>query len=449
MAWLDEYSKRIKLTVDNTNVDDALSDFPILVKISNSSGINSTDVTSIFTELGSDANRKKIAVTISDGETQCYVEIERFDYSNLVAWLWVEVPAVSNSATTDLYFYYDSTRDDNTVYVGDTGDTPAKNVWDSNFKAVYHMAQDPNGDVTDAIKDSTSNVNHGTPAGTMLTEDLVDGKIGKAIDFDGTNDHINCGNSSSLQLISNFTCEFLMKAGSLNVYRGPLDKWNSANTAGWGIRFHNDNTIRVAFKKTESDYWGGYWNSALSQDVDYYIAFYYPGDGNTPTLWVNGESKPLTLWISLGGSLDGITDSGESLDIGRGNVFSNTGIHCFDGIEDEVRISNTARSAAWIKTTYYSNWDELVSFGAEEVEAVNYISGYVKEGTTPVNRQVYLHNRDTGALITSTTSSGAGGYFYLETTYSGAHYVVCLDDVAGADYNDLIYGNIYPATTSG
>ena len=78
-----------------------------------------------------------------------------------------------------------------------------------------------------------------------------------------------------------------------------------------------------------------------------------------------------------------------------------------------------------------------------------YIEGYVKEGTIPVNRQIYLHNRNTGALITSTTSSGAGGYFYMETTYSGAHYVVCLDDVAGADYNDLIYGNIYPATTSG
>ena len=77
------------------------------------------------------------------------------------------------------------------------------------------------------------------------------------------------------------------------------------------------------------------------------------------------------------------------------------------------------------------------------------VSGYVKKGTISVNRQIYLHNRDTGALITSTTSSGIGGYFYMETTYSGAHYVVCLDDVMGVSYNDLIYGNIYPATTSG
>ena len=78
-----------------------------------------------------------------------------------------------------------------------------------------------------------------------------------------------------------------------------------------------------------------------------------------------------------------------------------------------------------------------------------YISGYVTENTTPVNRQIYLHNRDTGELVEETTSSGVGGYFYMETTYSGAHYVVCIDDAAGLDYNDLIYGRIYPTTVSG
>jgi hypothetical protein len=78
-----------------------------------------------------------------------------------------------------------------------------------------------------------------------------------------------------------------------------------------------------------------------------------------------------------------------------------------------------------------------------------YLSGYVKENTLSINRKIYLHNRDTGELITSTTSSGAGGYFYCETTYSGSHYVVCLDDAIGVSYNDLIYGDIYPATTSG
>lgn len=37
-----------------------------------------------------------------------------------------------------------------------------------------------------------------------------------------------------------------------------------------------------------------------------------------------------------------------------------------EGIADEARVSNTMRSAAWIKATHYSNEDELVSFGSEE-----------------------------------------------------------------------------------
>jgi len=82
------------------------------------------------------------------------------------------------------------------------------------------------------------------------------------------------------------------------------------------------------------------------------------------------------------------------------------------------------------------------------VSYTGYFSGYVYELGNPVQRTVYLHNRSTGELLDTTTSSG-NGYYYLETTYSGAHYIVCLDDAAGEDYNDLIIGNVYPTTISG
>ncbi|MCK5504081.1 MAG: hypothetical protein KAJ10_02905, partial [Thermodesulfovibrionia bacterium] len=51
MAWLPNHTKRLKLIVDNTNIDDTLTDFPVLVKISESSGISSIDVTDVFTDL--------------------------------------------------------------------------------------------------------------------------------------------------------------------------------------------------------------------------------------------------------------------------------------------------------------------------------------------------------------------------------------------------------------
>lgn len=79
----------------------------------------------------------------------------------------------------------------------------------------------------------------------------------------------------------------------------------------------------------------------------------------------------------------------------------------------------------------------------------HYFSGTVTQNAISVNRQINVHRRDTGDLVGSTISSGIGGSFYVETTFSGVHYAVCLDNEIGVDYNDLIYGNIYPATISG
>ena len=435
MAWLSGWSKRIKLAVDNTNIDDTLSGFPVLIKISDSSGISSTDVTSVFTEFGSDANRKKIAVTTSDGTTQCYVEIERFDYSNSVAWLWVKVPLVVSGVTTDLYLYYDNSKSDNTTYVGDTGDTPAQNVWDSNFKLVMHMAQDPNGDVTDAIKDSTSNLNHGTPGGTMTPADLIDGKVGKGIDFDGGNDCVAIPDpvAGEFDVIYDMTIEVVTKPnssqlesyGMLALKSNVNSTWNLFLDVSLKYKFYIGSGSGPVVSTTT-------WNQSIYHNV---VATY---DGTNTKMFVQGAEED-----SIGYS-SAIPINNNPLYIGGCGANNNQ-----KGYLDEVRFSDIARSAAWIKTTHYSNWDELISFGSEEIEVINYISGHVKEGTTPVNRQVYLHNRDTGELVGSTTSSGAGGYFYTTTTYSGAHYVVCLDDAIGVSYNDLIYGNIYPATTSG
>ena len=78
-----------------------------------------------------------------------------------------------------------------------------------------------------------------------------------------------------------------------------------------------------------------------------------------------------------------------------------------------------------------------------------YFAGYVTELGSPVTRTVRVYHRDTGEMLGETTSSGVGGYYYLETTYSGAQYIITLDDPSGDSYNLLGYDLMVPTTISG
>ncbi|MFQ5867830.1 MAG: DUF2341 domain-containing protein, partial [bacterium] len=168
-GWLSGWGKRVKITTDNTDIDSALSNFPVLIYLSSASGRDSPkdDVTFVFDEVGS--NSKKIAVTTSDGTTQCYVEIEKWDSVSEKAWLWVKVPSISSTADTDLYLYYDNTQADNTAYVGDKESTPAMDVWSNNFGGVWHLDEDPTATPTDwgktAIATYSTTSNHSRAMG--------------------------------------------------------------------------------------------------------------------------------------------------------------------------------------------------------------------------------------------------------------------------------------------
>ena len=82
MAWLANWDKRIKITADKDVVDANLSHFPLTIRLGTAVGIGDVDVSCVFDELTSNDNRKKIAVTKTDGETQLYVEIEQWDDAN-------------------------------------------------------------------------------------------------------------------------------------------------------------------------------------------------------------------------------------------------------------------------------------------------------------------------------------------------------------------------------
>jgi len=349
VPWLTGWSKRVMITIDHNDITSSLSNFPLLVYLSNSSGRDKADVSFIFDRLQNETNRMKIAVTQSDGTTQCYVEIERWDHANRQAWLWVKVPTVNNTTDTNLYLYYDVDHVDNTAYVGDLNSAPAEGVWDSNFVAVYHMAQTPTG----TIYDSTSNSVDLSSYGSMTASNLVNGVIGKALSFDGSNDRLD---SSKTITFESFTFEAWAKA----------DTWS-----GWRTVIAPDGDARdFCTNVGKLTFWDGLeltiGPTLSGTNWKHLVARYDDGaSSNRLRGFVNGSITSQTANPSYA-PLTGVARIAAVL-------YSGSYVDFWDGTLDEVRVSKTPRSAAWIKASYESERDDLLAFGNDETEHFDYV----------------------------------------------------------------------------
>lgn len=411
MTWLSDWAKRIKLTISGSYIEGDLSDFPIMIHLDST-------CSGVFNELG--GNNKRIAVTAS-GQQQCYIEIEDWNESTNSAWLWVKVPTLSSGISSDVYLYYDNLRSDNSAYVGTVGETAAQNVWDNNFVGVWHMNQNPTGG-SNCIKDSTSNTNNGTPGGSMTSGDLVDGKVGKALDFDG-NDRINVGDKSSLEP-SILTLECLVKPDdytrSLN--GGIAKGWLFGDGAEYSykVNFHNSNAswsatdtsnaaifvLNEAIGDNNYHYWAGIYKDGLG------AYFYKDGD----LVGSNGSAT---------GAIDYIKSCNDFLISARSN-----GSHGLIGDMDEIRVSDTNRSAPWVKATYYSSWNQLINYGNEETIPHHCFSGVVKVENVLSIRKVNLYDQSTGELINYTTSSSGTGAWSIDVygDISDKCFAVCVPE---------------------
>lgn len=399
-------------------------------------------------------NRKKIAVvypsvqehyvTISGSnvlksytygnQKQLYCEIERWDQTNKSAQLWVKVPIILSDQPTDIFLYYDETQEDNTSYVGDTGEWPAQQVWDDNFVGVWHMSQDPSI-TAPQILDSTSISKNGTSYGSMTSDDLIETCNSVGINFDGTDDYINCGYADEHDITDTLTLECVFRTDvNGTTYRGLVSRHNDPTDEEDSYNFviNSDNKLHLGSLGGNIQSTKDNWDTTKC----YSVAGTYNNNGSTITgdLYIDGIKETLSV-----DNYDSMTGTSNNLVIGKNTDTDSF----FDGIIKEVRVSNTVRSNSWIKTTSYSNFDNLLTFSSA---GIYLFSGYVREYNEPVQRTVFLYNRTSGELIDKTTSD-SNGYYILKSPYNTEHNIVCLDAAEEPDFNDLIVSKVTPTET--
>jgi hypothetical protein len=358
------WNYRKTITIDHTKVNTAtgtttpLTNFPVLISLTD------TDLKNNASSTGAD-----ILFTSSDGITKLNHEIETYSSSTGQLIAWVQVPSLSKTTDTVLYLYFG-----NTTAANQSNKTA---VWDSNYKAVWHLGQ-----TSGNFFDSTSNTNTGTPQSAITRNSSA--KIDGGATFNGSNpynSYISVTNNSSLQPSAAIT----------------MESWVYPTAAT------NDASIFC------NDSWGasGYalWQSASGSSVGWAAIISYSG-GNLTT--VASTIYSINSWhhvvitytksegiarVYVDGNLDnysGVDKNGlvtPTYDLWIGASSGLPGTRATTGSQDEVRISNSARSADWIKTEYL-NQSSPSAFAA--------IGGLQTQNHTSGQSDVKISNRGTG-----------------------------------------------------
>ncbi len=401
-AWYsDSWHFRKKLTIDHTKVSGGsdLSNFPVLVSLSDVSLRNTQSA-------GND-----ILFTSSDGSTKLDHEIESFTQSNGTLVAWVRIPTLSASVDTSIYMYYGNpSAADQSNKTG---------VWDANTLGVWHLKEDPSG-TAPQMKNSTSNASiDGTTTGTWTSSQQVTDQIDGSLNFNGTDDYLDAGTSSLLNPSNDMTLETWVKFSQIK----NLTLFQKGNTAppykSYQLRYNRDYN-RFDFQYYDSAQTDITNSANYIPNVNTWYHLVVVRSGTGFKIYINGTDSTSTAVTTS----NSIFSSNSALAIGGVNN------DWLNGNMDEVRISNTARSAGWI-TTEYNNQSNPASFfssiGSEEKnkEPILYLGFNEGQGTTAYDSSPVKNN---GTLYGTTKPSwqtedqcinGKCLYFEGSTAYVG------------------------------
>lgn len=395
-SWYNSSWKyRRKITLDNTTAtlgvtSEALTNFPVLVKLTSSNVDYSNTQDS-----GQD-----LRFTDSDGTTLLSYEIEKWDETG-TSYVWVKVPSVDiNSSTDNIYAYYGNS--------GASDGQAATSVWDSNYKAVYHLKETGNGTANEFV-DSTSNGIHGFGGGTIGASGVptvtTSGQIGNAQTFDG-GDTIKLNSTTGLMKnLSQYTIEAWAKPSSLPGSGSTADLYHEAPNG-------NEAQSRALFGYTQ--------NGALCTGLKGLVRF--RKDSSTSNVNVCSSTTPSTAtWYYQVGVFDATNDSHkfylftggsgglettstsaqdavENADAAANPHLGSSSVEAdfYSGVIDELRVSTSVRTLAWIKAGYLNMYgSSFASFGSQEERYAS-----------------------TGTLNSVVFDAGAGGSFWGTFSYT-------------------------------
>ncbi|MBL9136449.1 MAG: DUF2341 domain-containing protein, partial [Verrucomicrobiales bacterium] len=428
-SWL--YRKRIE--IDHASVASTLTNFPLLVS-------------RVDSELGivAQTNAADLVFTSSDGVTSLAHEIESYAASNGNLVAWVNAPHLSATTNTILFLYYGNT---NAI-----GPQLPTQVWDNDFVGVWHLRDDPSG-VAPQIADSTAFHNDGTSWGYMQSSNRLSGQVNGALTFDGDNDRILVPATTSLELTNQGCVEAWFKPANPGTWRSLFAKGSVDSVQDHSYMIELDTSDSVTYGLGDGTDYALYTSAFALTNTAAFHHLLMSWDGARIRLYYNGELRESHVQTINPNA------NGAPLALGQwGTIYDR-----FAGILDELRVSKTARSAAWIATSYANTSDpsSFVDLSTAESPALpTLVIASIAEGNAPsagfpftvqvdaltASGMAYPVAQDTTITLSLRSGDGALGGTLSGTLLAGSHSVT----ISGVTYSSAESNVILTATaTSG
>lgn len=331
------YTNCHAITIDNTKVSGAgdLTDFPILISGTYDGTGSEPDlrVTGSGGQVTSSSGYDIEFSSDSAGATKLAHEIEKYVSTTGEIYAWVKVPTLDGDANTVIYMWFG-----NSAVTAST--ELATSVWDSNFKYVEHF-NEASGTLTDSTTAGTTVTNVNSPTYQAAG---ISGGYGMDFEADSTQYLTRGANNSFIDLsaATEMTAEFWTKIEStatnrLILYQGRYGYFFIRND---GTNFlvytvHSSGTAKSISTGTVST--ATWYHMVVTWKKNDYLRLYVDG----------------TEVGTAQATLDEFLKDETGANTGTiGAFYYNSASQYWDGIIDEIRLSNTKRSTDWIITTY-------------------------------------------------------------------------------------------------
>jgi hypothetical protein len=308
----------------------------------------------------------------------------------------------------------------------------------NNFGLVGYWSMEDGKGAT--VTDFSGKGNVGTMTNMDPNTDWITGKVGKALDFDGTNDRVVIGGPSSIYGLTTDLSVFAWVKTTDTSWEAFGN--GAGGNGGWGVSSYSS----IGASGRLSTYIGATWrfsSSAVNDGTWHHVGYTLSSSsGGTLQFYVDGAANGSAITSSGAHSGGG----GTSITIGddQGNAFP------LSGQVDEARIYNRALSSADVSALYnstkkeklnarpgplsssnlvfYLKLDESSGNAADSSTAgltftnnstVTYVGGKIGNAAR-FSGSNYLSRADSAAL-SPTTAATWSFWFYKTTAYSGSN----------------------------